>query len=462
MPMKEEIYALVPRAVPPVETEFRRIHTAIPVPESLPALRALRAVEPVSMRGQPPVVWDRAEGVNVYDKWGNKWLDFSSGVLVANAGHGAEPIKQAIVSQVDRGLLHNYCFPSEIRLACCRKILSVTPPYLDKVFLLTTGSEATECALKLARTWGQREAPDKRVVVSFENAFHGRTLGAQMMGGIPALKEWIGYHDPDLVQVPFPDGFYNPDTAFASFEASLEAQGVPPARVAAVITETYQGGGADFLPVPYARALREWCTTHGALLVFDEVQAGFGRTGTMFGFEHYGVEPDLACLGKGISSSLPVSGVVGRAAIMDLYAPGTMTSTHTGNPVNCAAVIASIDTILAEDLVSNAREVGAVLQAELARIVADHAVCGVCHGKGLVAGLQVVRPGTHEPDKELATRICLRAVEKGLMLFSPVGRATLKISPPLPITAAAVKEGCAVIAEAIQEVTGPDATGGGV
>ncbi|MHA1732615.1 MAG: aspartate aminotransferase family protein [Promethearchaeota archaeon] len=453
--MEQEIYSLEPRDIPAVETPNRRIRTQIPVPESIPVLRRLREVEPVSMRGQPPVVWDRAEGFSVFDRWGNRWIDFSSGVLVANAGHGREAVRRAIISQTTHGLLHNYCFASEVRLECCEKVLSVSPSYLDKVFLLTTGSEATECALKLARTHGHaRGGRAKNVVVSFEGAFHGRTMGAQMMGGIPKLKEWIVHHDPDLVQVPFPDGYYNEDLSFESFERALASHGVAPERVCAVITETYQGGGADFLPVDYARALREWCTSADALLVFDEVQAGFGRTGKMWGFEHYGVEPDLVCMGKGITSGLPGSGVLGRGEIMDLYPPGSMTSTHTGNPLTCAAIVANVDLIVREGLVENAARVGAVMQELLRGMVDEHECIGVCHGRGLVAGLQVVKPGTREPDKSTATEICRRAVERGVMLFSPVGKATLKICPPLCITEEAVREGCAVLDEAVGETVG--------
>ncbi len=450
--MDDEIFNLEPRKVPFVNTNYRHIATPIPVPESLPILHRLRELEPISMRGQPPVVWDNAEGFQVYDKWGNKWLDFSSGVLVANAGHGRKPIIDAIVTQAQHGPLHNYCFPSEVRMHCCEKILKFAPPYLDKVFLLSTGGEATECALKLARTWGQQEfGPEKNVMVTFENAFHGRTLGAQMMGGTPALKTWIRNLDPEIVQVPFPDGFYNEDESFALFEETLKTKGIAPERVCGVMPESYQGGGADFMPVEYAQALNKWCTVNGALLIFDEVQAGFGRTGKNFGFEHYNVEPDLVCVGKGVSSSLPLSAVLGRKKIMDIYPPNSMTSTHTGNPICCAAAIANLELFEKEKLVANAATMGIILHGELQKLVNKYPIIGCCHGKGLVAGLQVVKPKTKIPDKPLANQIAQRIIEKGVLLFSPVGKATLKIAPPLCITKDAVLEACGVIDEAIQE-----------
>ncbi len=448
-------FDLTPRPVPPVHTKFRRITTEIPVPESIPILQQLRRHEPVSMSGQPLVVWDRAEGFQVFDRWGNMWLDWSSGVLVTNAGHAHPKIRQAILDQASRGLLHNYCFPSEIRSQAVEELARVAPQGLGKVFLLTTGAEACECAIKLARTRGKQiGGPGKIGIVTFHNAFHGRTLGAQMAGGIPALKEWIVNLDKDMVQVPFPDGFRCPDTRFDLFLESLAALGFTPDRVAGVMTETYQGGNASFAPPEYVQALRAWCDKHQVLLIFDEVQAGFGRTGTYWGFEHYRVVPDLICCGKGISSGLPISAVIGRPEIMDLYPPGSMTSTHTGNPVCVAAVLANLRVIREENLVERARTLGEILQPELRRIgrqFPEHV--GAVHGKGLVASLHIVKPGGIEPNAELATDIVRRSVEKGLLMFSPVGYrgASVKIAPPLVISEEALRESIQVIEEAIRE-----------
>ncbi|MFW6107210.1 MAG: aspartate aminotransferase family protein [bacterium] len=464
--MAGKVYPLEPRDVPRVHTPHRRIVTPIPVPESVPILRALQAHEPRSMGGQPPVVWDRAEGVQVYDRWGNMWLDWSSGVLVTNAGHGREAIVEAVAEQARRPLLHSYCFANEPRARLVERLRGLAEDGLRraagrqqaprKVFLLTTGSEATENAVKLARTWGQKVGGKGKVgIVSFEHAFHGRTLGAQQIGGTPALKEWIVHLDPDFHQVPFPDGFRTPDTRFELFLRTLEARGVGPERIAGVITETYQGAGADFMPVAYARALSEWCAEHDVLLMMDEVQAGFGRTGTFWGFEHYGVAPDILCCGKGISSGLPLSAVIGREDVMGLYGPGEMTSTHSANPVCCAAALAAIEVIEEEGLVENSRAVGEVLHAELAERLApfgDH--IGAMFGKGLVAAVQLVRePGSTEPDADLAHDVVGRCVEKGLLMFAPVGvgGASVKIAPPLCITAEAVREGVGVLAEALAE-----------
>ncbi len=452
-----------PRAVPRVETRFRRIVTAIPAPGSVETLRALQRCEPVSMTGQPPIVWHRAEGFQVYDAYGNMWLDWSSGVVVANAGHGAPEIREAIRRQVEQGLLHSYCFPNTARAALVEYLARIVPAPLAKVFLLTTGSEATECAIKLARTYGQkRGGPEKIAIVSFERAFHGRTLGAQMIGGIPALKGWIGNLDAAMHQVPFPDGFRTDDVSFDLFRRALEQQEVNPAHVAAVILETFQGGGASFAPAEYVQALARWCGEHGALLVFDEIQAGFGRTGRLFGFEHYGVVPDLVCCGKGLSSSLPVAAVIGRSDVMDLYGPAEMTSTHTGNPVCSAAALASIRKVVEGGLVENAHRMGQILLDGLAGLRARYpGVVGAVHGQGLVAGLHLVRPGGKTPDGDLAFDVVEKAFQKGLLLFAPVGfgGATVKVAPPLTITADAVREGVAVLDEAIAETVAASGRG---
>lgn len=451
--MAERTYSLEPKDVPPVKTKWRRIATKIPVPESLPILEELRRCEPRSMGGQPPVVWDRASGCQVHDRWGNTWLDWSCGVLVTGAGHGHPRILEAIRRQVDHGLIHNYCFAAEPRMRLVRKLVEVAPEGIDKAFLLTTGSETTECAIKLARARGiEVGGRDKNVIVSFDRSFHGRTLGAQQAGGIPHLKEWIVNPDPGFVQVPFPDGFRCEDTRFEVFEQSLAEQGIEPGNVAGVMMETYLGAGASFVPDDYARGLRDWTRRHDALLIFDEVQAGFGRTGTFWGFEHYGVVPDLICCGKGISSGMPLSAVLGRADVMNVFPPGSMTSTHTGNPVCAEAALASIEAIRQEGMVENARRVGEVLHAELADLPERFPdVIGAVHGRGMVAGVHIVRPGSKEPDGELAGRINTACYERGLLMFAPVGPggATIKVSPPLMTPEDAVREGAAVLEEAI-------------
>jgi 4-aminobutyrate aminotransferase/(S)-3-amino-2-methylpropionate transaminase len=452
-----EEFDITPKIVPRVETKYRRIVTPLPHPDSVPVLEKLRLYEPASMRGQPPLVWHRAEDIFVYDKYGNRWLDWSSGVLLANAGHAAPEVRQAIIDQVNRPLLHNYVFPSEERARLAEYILGLAPAGLDKVFFLTTGSETVECALKLARAHGLKIGGARKIgIVGAERGFHGRTLGAQQAGGMPALKHWIVNEDPAIVQVPFPDGYWTENTSFDLFLKTLKNKGVDAADVAGVIFETYQGVGPDFAPKEYIQALAQWCKTNGVVFILDEVQSGFGRTGKFWAFEHYGVTPDVICCGKGISSSLPLAAVIGRAEIMDQFPPGSMTSTHTGNPVCAAAALANLKKIVRDDLVGNAARMGIILERGLAELHQRHSgVIGRYSARGLVGGLQMVRTGTKEPDAALAHDVVERCFHKGLLFFAPVGAwgQTVKIAPPLTITEEPLREGLAVLGEAIAEAS---------
>jgi 4-aminobutyrate aminotransferase/(S)-3-amino-2-methylpropionate transaminase len=448
-------FSLTPKTVAPVQSRYRRIATPVPHPDSVATLEKLRQFEPQSLRGQPPIVWERAEDISVYDKYGNRWLDWSSGVLVTNAGHGAAEVRAAILQQVNTGLLHNYCFPSEERAELAECLVNLAPEGLKKVFLLTTGSEATECALKLARAHGIKVGgPEKIGLIGYERGFHGRTLGAQQAGGMAGQKSWIVNLDPAILNAPFPDGYWQENTSFATFLEAVDRSGLRPEQIAGVMMETYQGVGPDFAPVDYVQQLAAWCQAHDVVLIFDEVQAGFGRTGKFWGFEHYGVTPDLICCGKGISSSLPLAAVIGREAIMDQFPPGSMTSTHTGNPVCCAAALASVKKIITDKLTENAAQLEPLLLAGLKQIQARHpAVIGRVTAKGLVAGMQTVKPGKKEPDHDLAHSIIERCYQKGLLLFAPVGAwgQTVKIAPPLTIPRAALEEGLTVLSEAADE-----------
>lgn len=452
--MRKE-FSIKPRSVPPVETKYRRIVTSIPHPDSLPTLTRLLEFEPQSMRGQPPLVWDRAEDIFVYDKYGNRWLDWSSGVLVTNSGHGSPQVRQAIIDQVQSGLLHNYCFPSEERAELVARLAALAPDGLKKVFLLTTGSEATECALKLARAHGIKTGGEKKIgFVGFDRGFHGRTLGSQQAGGMAAQKSWIVNLDPAILNVPFPDGYWQEDTRFDTFVDAISRAGLKSSQIAGVMMESYQGVGPDFAPLEYVRQLAAWCLENRVLLIFDEVQAGFGRTGKFWGFEHYDVLPDVICCGKGITSSLPLSAVIGRAEIMDQFAPGSMTSTHTGNPVCCAAALANIKKILDENLTANAAALGPVLLEGLQAIQRKHPeVVGRVTARGLVGGLQAVKAARKEPDHDLAHSIIERCFHKGLLLFAPVGAwgQTVKIAPPLTTPKAALLEGLNVLGQAVDE-----------
>ena len=452
-------YNLNPVEVPKVSTKYRSIKTKLPVPESLGIFQTLSESEPVSMMGQPPIVWDKAEGFQIYDKWGNVWLDWSSGVLITNAGHGRKEIAKALKEVIDRGLLATYVFIHEKRAELTSMLQKIAPdPSNYLVFLLSTGSEATENCIKLAKTYAiEKHRRRKKYFVSFNYAFHGRTLGAQLAGGSPKLKTWIVDEGKTFIQVPFPDGYKNENISFDLVLSTLKDKGIKPDEIAGVMVESFQGVGPDFIPDEYAQKLVAFCKKHDIVTIFDEVQAGFGRSGKMFTFEHYGVKPDLIACGKGISSSLPISAVIGRSDIMSLYAPGSMTSTHSGSPLPVVAAIESLKIIQKENLVENSRRMGEILIPELTRIRNKYPeILGCIHGRGLVAGIQVVKEGTKQPDSEMALKINEKCFHKGLLMFAPVGIAgeCLKIAPPLITTEEALREGIKVFEEACDEILG--------
>lgn len=458
-------FTLEPQQVPTVETKNRVIKTPIPAPEAVEIIKEMRRYEPISMSGQPPVIWDKAIGYNVYDKWGNKWIDFSSGVVVANAGHCNPEVQKATVDIINHGLMHTYCFPSEIRGKLEKRISELVPIPDNRVFLLTTGAESTECAIKLARTYGKTKYGNKKIkLITFDDSFHGRTMGAQMAGGSVEGKSWIVNLDKDIQQVPFPNAFkyewadeshpdYSDEKCFEKFLESLADIGVNPDEIAGIMTETFQGGWVQLMPKGFVKLLREFCDKHDILLIFDEVQAGFGRTGKLFGFMYYDITPDIICCGKGISSGLPLSCVVGRADIMNLYGPNKMTSTHSGNPVTSSAALASINYIVNNNLVENAYKLGEICGKKLNEIKSKYSdVIGFVRGCGLVWSVILTKPGSKEIDPELAMDVVEISLRKGLLFFAPVGAgATVKVCPPLMINEEALLEGLAVLDEAIGE-----------
>ena len=451
------LYHRQPVKVEKIDTKYRKIKTALPVPESIPILKKLEFYEPQSMLGQPPLIWDRAEGFQVFDRWGNVWIDWSSGVLITNSGHAHPLIIKALKHLIDQKLIATYVFYHEKRAELAEILVSLVPDSLNKVFLLSTGSEAVENSIKLARTYGIRKYNhDKHIIISFSNAFHGRTLGAQQVGGSPALKDWITNMDPGFITVPFPDGFLNQNVRFAVFLESLKEHKVNPKNIAGVIFESYQGAGPYFLPKDYAKKLELFCRENDALLICDEVQAGFGRTGKWFTFEHYEIIPDLVICGKGISSSLPLAAVIGREDIMNLYKPGSMTSTHSGSPLPVISAIANIQALKQDNLINHTAQMEKVLIKRLKHIREQHAQqIGFVSGKGLVAGLQIVKKGTNlEPDGATALKINERCFQKGLLMFAPVGVGSMciKICPPLSIPQDALEEGIQVLEEVCAEI----------
>lgn len=450
-----------PINVPVVNSKYRKIATKLPVPESLHILEDLEKYESRSMHGQFPIVWDRAEGFQVFDAYGNCWIDFTSTIFVANAGHANPHIINALQNLLNKKLLHTYTFANESRAKFLKKLIDIIPKPLEKAFLMSSGTEATECALKLMRMNGHKIHPSKVGVISFSGSMHGRTMGAEMLNGNPMKSDWIGYLDPNIYHLPFPYPWLSVGKGSSDYDwaghfkndiRALQKHRLDIKNIAGFMIESYQGWGAIFYPEEYIQALVKFARDNKILVTFDEIQAGIGRTGKLFAYEHYEVEPDLVCLGKGLSSSLPLSAVVGRKEIMDLPDIGSMSSTHSGNPLSCAAGLANLEVIGSENLIQESARKGEILHKKLNELKAKYPD-RISHvlGKGLVAGVLIVNPATGKPDSEFASKVSEKCMQKGLLVVH-TGRESIKIGPPLIITDDALLEGLEVLDESIAEV----------
>lgn len=441
-----------------IKTKFRKIVTDIPSPNYKKIIKDLDKYEARSMHGQLPVLWDKAKDFQVWDKDGNCWIDFTSTIFVSNSGHSNSSIKKALIDMIEKDLLHSYTFPTEIRLDYLKKLISIVPKQFQKAFLLSSGTEATECAIKLMRMHGINHNKNPGII-SFEDAMHGRTMGAQMLGGNLQSRSWIGYDDPNIHRVEFPYPWLINDnfSGKQKFQKDMEYLGYLGVDfdkdICGFMLEAYIGWGAVFYPTDYIKELCEFAKKHHILICVDEIQGGFGRTGKLFAYQHYNnLEPDIVCCGKGMSSSLPLSAVLGRGEIMDTPDIGSMSSTHSANPLSCAAGLANILEMTSKNLVKESERKGKILHSRLEKLKQKyrHRISYVL-GKGLLAAILFRNPKTGTPDSEFATKVCYNAMKKGLLLVH-TGRESIKIGPPLIIPDDALIEGLNILEESIREL----------
>jgi 4-aminobutyrate aminotransferase-like enzyme len=440
-----------------VSTAHRTIKTAIPAPGTEQILDNLDRYESRSMHGQFPLIWEQAVDASVFDIAGNRWIDFTSTIFVANVGHSNPRVTAAMQATMEAPIYSCYAYPNRIRADYLQKLIAFAGKPFEKAFLLSAGTEATEAALKLMRMNGQKIGKRRRGIVCIEGNWHGRTMGAQMMSSNLAQREWIGFQDTDIHHIPFPYPWVlNGSSPEAFLEAGLEklvASGVDLDQdLCGFMLETFQGWGAVFYPKEFVQAIEKVCRKHNILLAFDEMQAGFGRTGRRFGFQHYEVTPDLFACGKGMGGGVPLSGVVGRAEIMDLPEIGNMSSTHSANPLVCAAGLAVINELEQRNLPGEAARKGELLFEGLATL--QHRFpdrISTLLGKGLIAAVLFRHPETGAPDGAFTSRVAERCMQKGLLVVH-TGRESIKIGPPLTIADEALLEGVDVLGEAIAEV----------
>jgi 4-aminobutyrate aminotransferase-like enzyme len=452
------MFSREPKTVALVETKYRKIATQIPAPGTKEIIARLEKTESRSMQGQFPIIWDKAEDFSVYDIAGNKWIDFTSTIFVANIGHGNKRVRAAIKEVLDKPLVSTYAYMSEVRAKYLEKLIEFAGPPFGKAFLLSAGTEATEATLKLIRMHGQKIGKKRPGIVTLNGNWHGRTMGAQMMSSNAEQKAWIGYEDPNIHHIDFPYPWLVSEEQGEEFLNkqldSLKQRGLNlETDIAGFMLETFQGWGALFYPKSFVKAIRKFTEKNSILLAFDEMQAGFARTGKKFGFEHYEVSPDLFACGKGMGGGVSLSGVIGRSEIMDLPEVGNMSSTHSANPLVCAAGLAVLEEIQSKNIVVETARKGKILKNSLKDLKTKFPeVINNFYGEGLIASV-IVNDLNNLSKSELASQISEKCMQKGLLIVH-TGRESIKLGPPLTITDDALLEAMSVFEEVILEVIG--------
>lgn len=450
------IITRTPKNVAKVQTDHRSIQTPIPAPGTEIVLESLDKYESRSMHGQLPIVWKSAKNFSVFDMLGNKWIDFTSTIFVANVGHSNDRVLNALAGAIKTPLISCYAYANEVRSSYLKMLIEFCGKPFEKAFLLSAGSEATEAALKLMRMYGKKYKKRKGGIIAVSGNWHGRTLGSQMMSSNLIQKDWIGYQDQDIHHIAFPypwDITEEQSVEFLEHELKkLSAEGVELSTdIAGIILESFQGWGAVFYPKAFVKGVEIFCRENNILLCFDEMQSGFARTGKKFGYEHYDVIPDLICCGKGMGGGVALSGVIGRAEIMDLPDIGNMSSTHSANPLACAAGIAVLEEIDKENLVLESERKGNILLALLNKIKSKYPErVFAISGKGMIAAILFKNPKTNEPDGYFASVVSEICMQKGLLVVH-TGRESIKIGPPITISDEALIEGLSVLEESIQK-----------
>jgi len=438
-------FSKVPVFCEKIKTNHRTILTDIPSPETVDIINNCILNEPNSMNDQLPVVWDSAVNFNVYDKSGNQWIDFTSCIFVSNVGHSNQKVKDAIIKTTNKNLLNAYYYPTEERSEFSDLLVKITPDNFDKVLFLSTGSEAVESSIKMSIKYTK-----KNKVISFNNGYHGKTMGSAMVSGKFNAQKWIPVQTY-VKHLPYPDSHTIDNSKMTIFDLFNESfKNLNPEEYAAVILEPYQGWSAEFVPKEYMKLLREWCTKNNVVLIVDEIQSGFGRTGKLFAFEHFKIVPDIIVCAKGISSSLPLSCVITNNSILNTDM--SYNSTHGGNPIAVAASNASVKFLLDNDLVNESKRKGEILKKELEKwkLEMPNYIKKV-NCKGLLAGVFVESPDGNNID--FVDKVIEVAMRKGLLSIRTQS-GTLKIGPPLTISDEALIEGINVLKESLSECLG--------
>jgi 4-aminobutyrate aminotransferase/(S)-3-amino-2-methylpropionate transaminase len=432
-------------------TRAIELRTSIPGPRSREILERKERVVADPLSIFLPVVIERGEGATLTDVDGNTFIDFTGGVGCLNVGHSHPRVVEAVQEQASKFLHTDFTIvPYEIYVTLAERLVESAPiSGAAKAAFFNAGTEAVENAIKFARSYTKRQA-----VIAFEGGFHGRTLlSLSLTSKTHPYKAGLGPFAPEVYRLPFAQDYRGPSAteALAALERALVTN-VAAESVAAIVIEPVQGeGGFVVAPPEFLEGVRRICDDNGIVLVVDEVQTGFGRTGKMWGIEHYGVEPDLMCLAKSIAAGLPLSGVIGRAEIMDAPGDSAIGGTYVGNPVAQAAAVAVLDVFQEEGLVERAGQLGETIRSRMIEWQQRWDAIGDVRGLGAMLAIELVHdPGTKDPAPELASAIVEAAADRGLLLLkSGIYSNCIRVLLPLVISEPELDEALAVWEEAL-------------
>jgi 4-aminobutyrate aminotransferase len=394
----------------------------------------------------------RAENAELWDVEGRRFIDFTGGISVNNVGHRHPKVVRAVREQLDLFMHTAYGvvpYPSYVMLA--ERINQITPgKHRKKTAFFTTGVEAVENAVKIARV-----ATGRPAIISFNGSFHGRTLmGMALTGKMVPYKAGFGPFPGEVFHVPFPNALHgvSVENSIGALRQLFKAD-VEPMRVAAILVELVQGEGGFYVaPVEFVRALRSLCDEHGMLLVIDEVQTGFGRTGKLFATEHYDVVPDLMTIAKSLGGGVPISGVCGRAEIMDAPQPGGIGGTYAGNPLAVAAALAVLDIIEEEGLVARANMLGKRIKGMIENLRDAVPQIAEVRGPGAMVAIEFCRPHSSNPDAQFAKHVQKLALDRGLvLLLCGVYGNVIRFLLPLTTPEGVLAEGLSILDSALRE-----------
>jgi 4-aminobutyrate aminotransferase-like enzyme len=407
-------------------------------------------------RATPTLCWDHADGSKVWDVDGKEYLDFTSGVLVLAAGHGHPRIAKAISAQAAK-LINCYASPHPLRGQLAEELLGLVGPPFDRALFLTTGSEAIDAALKVARYVTGRAG-----ILSFTGAFHGRTMAGVSVAGLPSMRDGLGTPLPTVVRSPYPYPyrwhFGTPVVETALEMAALAADQA--GQIGAILVEPFLGGGG-LIPAPpeFMVGLRQLADRLSAVLIFDEIQSGLGRCGSWFNFHDLGVVPDLVVGSKHLGGGLPIISVMGRSEYLDRMPAGSMTSTFGGNPLSCAAALATLAVIEDEDLVTRGARIGEMLLEEMQTWPSEVPMVGEVRGVGLSFGVELVEDATSKKPAVIAAKAVAAEVwREGLVVLPPAGayNNVVRFAPALSISEEVAMDGLNRLRATIERVGASD------